>query len=132
MYMREVDIREMMANGANRKEICEVLGHKWKVAPKTIETQYYHLINEMAEAAEHERAELRANLMARQDSIFKKSMQEGKYKVALDATIAQAKLGGLHDTVKADERTSPEMITVAERDYSGPVLVGDSAVNDEE
>jgi len=91
-----------------------------------MERQYYSLINAMASVVDEGRAELRAKLMARNDHIYRQSLSEGKYKTALDANTAQAKLGGLHEVVNKEQKM-PDVINVGERDYSKPLkAVGSS------
>jgi hypothetical protein len=126
MYERELDIQSLMAEGLTSKEICEQLGKKWKVAPRTIRHQYEQLVQALEKEVEEGRAELRAKLMARNDLIYKKSMQEGKFKTALDANIAQSKLGGLGE--KAEQAPQrPEMITIKERGKADISLVKGAA-----
>lgn len=85
----------------------------------------------MSQVVEEGREELRANLIARQDLIYKKSMEEGKYKTALDSTVAQAKMGGLFEKADAASK-QPEVITVKEADFSQglAVLDGEKAENE--
>jgi len=126
MYQRELDIQALMAEGLTSKQICEELGKKWKVAPRTIRYQYEQLIQTLEAEVLEGRAELRAKLMARNDLIYKKSMQDGKYKTALDANMAQSKLAGIGEkTEEAPKR--PEMITIKERGKTDISLVKDAA-----
>ncbi len=61
-----------------------------------------------------DREALRAKLMVRNEAIYGKAITRGNFKVALDANLAQAKLGGLLD--KEDSKTTqPEVIEVSER-----------------
>lgn len=129
MYERACDIREMISAGVPKETIWQEVAHKWKVAPATIESHYYKLISEMSAMVEEAKVELRAVLLARQEHIYQRSLQEGQYKTALAATEAQAKLAGLNEKKEAESR-QPEMITVSERDYSRPVLVGEVAENE--
>ncbi len=122
MIRREKAIQEMMSQGIDRTTICETLAAKEKVSAKSIERQYYQIVGAMERLVTENRSELRANLMARQEAIFKKSMEDAKYKTALDATVAQAKLGGLNETV-SEETKRPEVITMREKDFSGSLEV---------
>jgi len=123
MYLREVDIQNLMAQGMSKDTLCEELANKWRVSPRTIETQYYHLVNAMEAMVTEGRRELRASLMARNDMIFREAVRTKKFKTALDANTAQARLGGLFEP-GAQENKVPEVIEVAERDFSSkPKLV---------
>jgi hypothetical protein len=123
MYNREKDIQECMAKGMTRKETCRTLGEKWKVSAYSLEHQYDQIVQAMEQVVEAGRAELRAKLMARNDEIFKKSMAEAKYKTALEANIAQAKLAGLLSEKKGEVEKPPQLITITEREFTGPELV---------
>lgn len=126
MYERELKIQEMMAEGVPRETICKVIGKTYNISPRSVETQYYHIVNAMEHLATEGRAELRANLMARNDSLFKKAVADEKYKTALDINVVQAKLGGLF-TEKEAQAKQPEVIEIGERDFS---VVPDVAENE--
>lgn len=130
MYKREVDIQQCMAEGKTRAETCRLLGEKWKVSAYSLEHQYDQVVQAMEKVVEAGRAELRAKLMARNDDIFKKSMAEAKYKTALEANIAQARIAGLLSEKKDVMDKPPQLITVSQREYTGPALVK-GAVGDE-
>ena len=120
----------MMSRGISMSEICEIMAEKWSVSPRTIENQYYQIVAGMKRLVEEGRAELRAKLMTQNDLVYKKSLEEGKYKVALDATMAQARLGGLFEGI-TEEVEMPSVIEIDERDFStGPRLVGETAENE--
>jgi hypothetical protein len=123
MYERQKDIQTCMTHGKTRAETCRELAEKWKVSVRSMERQYDDMVQVIEKEVEAGRAELRAKLMARNDEIYKKSMSEAKYKTALDANIAQAKLGGLLTEKTTESNTVPQMITITERDYTSPKLV---------
>lgn len=127
MYNRERDIQKCMAEGKTRKETCRVLAEKWKVSAYSIEHQYDKLVQDLEQVVEAGRAELRAKLMARNDDIYIKSMAEAKYKTALDANTAQAKLAGLLTEGKVEAEKPPQLITITQREYTSPTLVKDAA-----
>ena len=107
-----------MAEGASRNTIFETIALEEKIAERTVETQYLQVVKKMERLVDEDRAELRANLMARQEAIFKEAMKAKALKVALDSTTAQAKLAGLNEKIeKSPER--PKMITLQEKDFSG-------------
>jgi len=116
-----------MAEGKTRKETCRVLAEKWKVSAYSIEHQYDKLVQDLEQVVEAGRAELRAKLMARNDDIYIKSMAEAKYKTALDANTAQAKLAGLLTEGKVEAEKPPQLITITQREYTSPTLVKDAA-----
>lgn len=122
MLERERIIIELMAEGVSKTDICEKLANQYKISPRSVETQYYQIVGSMQQLVDEKKGELRANLMARQEEIFKRSMKDAKYKTALDATVAQAKLGGLYENV-ASEPKQPEIITIKEKDFSGSLEV---------
>lgn len=130
MYERELEIQALMAEGMPKDLICQEIGRKYKISQRTVETQYYQVVDSMKNLVDEGRAELRANLMARNDLLFKRSLAEGKYKTALDVNVAQAKIGGLFNDIK-DEQKPPEVIEIGEQDFSGkPQLVPDIAENE--
>lgn len=129
MLEREKDIQKLMSEGARPGEIFQIMSEKYSVTPKAIEIQYYKIVNDMAARVKNNRDSVRADLMARNDEIFRKSMAEGKYKTALDANTAQAKLAGLHEGVM-EKSKQPEFITLKEEDFSGLQVVGDKAADE--
>lgn len=114
---REQDIQRLMSQGVDRNQICEQIGRKYAISPRTVETQYYRIVDEMARMVEEGRDELRVSLMARQEMIFKQAAADGQLKTALDAINSQAKLGGLYDA-KALDNKQPKVIVIGEGDFS--------------
>ena len=119
---RELEIQRLISIGVSGKSMFESVAKKFKVSPSTIKRQYYQIVEELGKQAEEGRKELRSNLMARNDYIFKQSLADGKYKTALDANMAQAKLGGLFDT-QSQENEAPTKINILEGDNSGNLRV---------
>lgn len=133
MINREKRIMELMANGADKTSLVEAVAKEFKIATRTVENQYQQVIKKMEKLVEEDRSELRANLMARQEAIYKRALETGALKVALDSTTAQAKLAGLNEKIeKSPER--PKMITLKEKDFSGSLKAvpsdKDKAVNE--
>ena len=127
MTLREVRIQELMSEGLDRNEIVDKVSEEFNVSPRGVKDQYYRIVNELTKMVEENRGEVRARLMARNDHLYRKSLAEGKYKTALDANVAQAKLAGLNDKVEKEQRT-PEVIEIKEADFSKQIaLVGDKA-----
>ncbi len=125
-----MSIQALMGEGDSRKQICEKIAKQYKISPRTAERQYDQIVKALELIVEEGRAELRAKLMTRNDLIYKKSLQEGKFKTALDANMAQAKLGGLGEKAESTP-TRPEIITIRERGESKLGLVGDGSGNDD-
>ena len=130
MIIREVRIQELISEGQDKNTIVETVAAQFNVSPRGVQDQYYRIINELANMVEQNRSEIRSKLMVRNDHIYKKSLAEGKYKTALDANVAQAKLVGLGEKTEKESK-SPEVITIKEADQSKVVsLVGDKAENE--
>lgn len=129
MYMREMELQEMIAEGKSRTEIMEECSKRWNVSPRTVENTYYKLVNAMQELVDAGREELRAKLMARNDYIYQRSLKTGKYKTALDANLAQAKIGGLFNE-KEQKQVETKKIVIKEREPAPIKLVGDKAENE--
>ena len=100
----------------------ESVAKKFGIAPGTVKNQYYQILEELSAKAEEGRKELRSNLMARNDYIFKQSLADKKWKTALDANMAQAKLGGLFEA-KTQENEAPTKINIVEGDNSNNLRV---------
>lgn len=130
MIRREKAIQKLMAEGADRNTILETVAAAEGITTRAVEKQYYQIIASMQELVKEQRHELRANLMARQEAIFQKAMAKDNLKTALEATNAQAKLGGLYD-VAIEETKRPEAIIFKEKDFSNPLqVVPDKAENE--
>lgn len=126
MYKRELDIQEMMALGEPLDTICEELSKKWNISPRTVEGQYYSIVNKMQEGLEERREELRAKLMTRSDYIYKKTLHQGNYKLAMDANRDLAKYGGILDGKEGKKIQVPE-INIEERKEPPLKVVGDES-----
>jgi hypothetical protein len=123
MYLRQQDIQACMAKGSTRAETAREVADKYRVSVRSIERQYDDMVVLMEKQVEAGRAELRAKLMSRNDDIYKKSMAAEEYKTALAANTEQAKLGGLLISQKSEGNEPPQIITIKEREYTGPELV---------
>jgi hypothetical protein len=130
MNMREIRIQELMSQGHDKNYIVEAVSKQFNVSPRGVQDQYHRIVAAVSKMVEENRGEIRANLMARNDHLYRVSLAEGKYKTALDANVAQAKLAGLNDRVEKEHK-SPDVITITEADFSkGISLVGDKAENE--
>ncbi len=121
MLERAKEIRKLIGEGKARQDICDEMGLRHKVSSRTIETQYYKIVNETAESLTQHRPEIALSTLEKQNLIYIKCMNERKYKTALDATVCIAKLAKLYDK----EDISPKMpdITVTQEDFSKPLAV---------
>lgn len=122
MIRREKRIMDLMEEGADRNTIFETVAKEEKISPRTVETQYLHIVKKLDKLLDENRSELKANLMARQEAIYKKALKVGALKVALDSTTAQAKLGGLFENIET-EKERPKTIVFKEKDMSGKLAV---------
>lgn len=126
MLKRELDIQTMLNEGSSKSDILKTLSRKWGVSERSIDRQYARIINDIARLAAEDKMELRAKLLARTDHIYRKSLEEGRYKTALDASVAQAKIGGLHEKAEESHKL-PEIIEIGVKDFSQPLkVVGES------
>ena len=128
MYLRELEIQEMMAEGKTRTQIYEECSKRWGVAEKTVESQYYKIVASMEALVLEGREELRTILMARNDLIFQRALKDNSLKVALDANMAQAKIGTLFEP-KKDTVKSSKSIVIKEREPTLE-LISDKAENE--
>jgi len=131
MIKREKRIQELMALGKDRQTILATVAQEENIMEKSVETQYYQIINELQKLVKENRYELRANLMARQEAIYQKAMEKNALKMALEATAAQAKLGGLYDADVVQDKKSPEVIVFKEKEFSKPLAVVPNKVENE-
>lgn len=129
MYQRKLDMQELIAEGKSRSEIMDTCAKSWGVSERTVETVYYSVVNDMQKLVDEGSEELRAKLMARNDYIYTRSIKTGKFKTALDANLAQAKIGGLFNE-KEQKQTDTKKIVIKERDPAPITLVGDKAENE--
>lgn len=116
LYQRELDIHFYISEGFKRKEIFKKISEKYKISERTVERQYYSILKRLSQDIEDSRSNLRNELMTRNDEIYKRAMSEGKFKVALDANMAQAKLAQL-DKDQEKEEKRPEIITLVEKKF---------------
>ncbi len=121
MYLRELDIYEMMALDVPKRTIYIDISKKYSISQRTVERQYKKILEKMQQELKDNRSELRSKLMVRNDLIYRKSMQDGKYKTALDANMAQAKLGGALEP-EQNQVKRPEFINFFEKDNSSAPL----------
>ena len=114
MYKRGVEIRKMIGEGYPLSVIEEEIARIFKIAQATVRKQYYVILKEITQVVQEDREQLRAKLMARNETIYQKSITERQYRTALDANMAQAKLGGLFNQDDSKSK-GPEIIEIAAR-----------------
>jgi len=114
MYQRGIEIRKMIGEGYPVDQICEEIARQFKISPRTVQDQYYTILKEISLVVTEDREQLRAKLMARNETIYQKAVTERNYRTALDANMAQAKLGGLFEKEDSSKEL-PEIIEVTER-----------------
>lgn len=117
MLEREKLIVQLMGQGVDRKDILTQVAEKYNLREASVEYQYYKILKEMQQLADEKKDDLRATLMARQDLIYRKSLEKDQLKTALDATVAQSKLAGLDQKVQEKEKT-PDAILIKEKDFT--------------
>lgn len=122
MVRRERLIQELMSQGLDRNTIFRTVAEKENIAESSVCRQYYAIVSDMQKLVKDQRDELRANLMARQDAIYQRAISANNLKTALDATSAQAKLGGLYESEISSPK-QPEAIIFKEKDFSNPLQV---------
>lgn len=104
----------MINEGYSKDFIVEAVSSQFNCTPRSIYDQYRNILNSMISLASEDREQLRATLMLRNDEIYRKAVTERKFKTALDANLAQAKLGGLFNET-AEKSKQPEFIEITER-----------------
>jgi len=135
MLEREEDIQAAIAEGKTPKEFSEDLARKHKCSAHSIERQYRAIINEMIEIQKEARGELKVKLMARNDLLYKKALEAGNVKNAMDSINLQAKLGGLYEPKKEKkEETKQPVFNFVEKGDANLTVVredddDDDAVN---
>ena len=126
MYDREKDIRQVLSEGMSIPQMLKIMAEKWKCSEATIRRQYTQIMSELSEDDKAKREELRQTLIMRNDHCYRLALKENKIKVAIDANIATAKLGGLFDTGEAKKQDMPKFVSTEEKDFSTPMkAVGD-------
>lgn len=110
MHDRENAIMDMIQEGRSFSDICETIAAKFEISPRTVERNYYAVVDALGSISNERKRDLRAILIARQDGIYKKAMSEGNYDLALKVTAQMAKTGGLFDTIKESEPSLPTVI----------------------
>ena len=131
MILREKDIQALIAQGVAVTVMCDELAVKYNVQSRSIYNQYLAIISDIKKSVVEGRDELRAQLMARNDYIYKQALTTGNLKTALDATTAQAKLAGLNE-LKDQTVTKPTIITLKERGTAAELTIVKEAINSEE
>lgn len=114
LYKREIEIIRMINEGYAKDTMCEELSVKFNCSTRSISDQHRSILKNVMKLADEDRDILRATIMLRNDEIYRKAVTERKYKTALDANVAQAKLGGLFEAVIGESK-APEFIEVSER-----------------
>jgi hypothetical protein len=123
-------IHTLITDGYGREYVIETVAAKFNISPKTVETQYYQIVNGFVKLAEEQRKELQGTLLARQEEIYRKAMGEGQYKLALEATLAQSKTAGIQEKPQEAAPKRTEVITIKERDFSQSLTVVPKAENE--
>ena len=121
MAEREREIRKAIAEGKSCADLCYDLGLKFKLPARTIESQYYKIVNDVTAQLTEKRAEIALITLERQNLIYQRCMRERKYKTALDATVCIAKLAKLYDSSDIEQKM-PD-ITVTKGDFTKPLAV---------
>ena len=93
-----------------------MISEKFNISERTVERQYSAVIKNIGKMVAEDRESLRSELMLRNDLIFKRSMEEGKFKTALDANMAQAKLARLFDE-EVEDKQRPKIITLTQKKF---------------
>lgn len=122
MIRRDKLIQQKMAEGLDRNTIFREIAKVEGVSEASIKRQYYMIIADLEKLVQTDKHELRATLMARQEAIYQEAIKGKNLKTALEATNAQAKLGGLYET-EANAPKQPEAIIFKEKDFSTPLQV---------
>lgn len=120
MLEREEDVLRMLAEGHNKQKICTDLAKKYRVAERTIETSYYEVCNSLNDDYLQNRKDVAATVYTRKDEIYKRCMQEGKYKTALDAVVAIARMGKIYEGEIAKDKL-PDVINLTQGDFTKPL-----------
>ena len=122
MTEREDDILDMLSQGFNKSTICIDLAKKYNVSERTIETQYYNVYNSLNTDFLQKRHEVAAVVYTRKDLIYRKCMEERKYKTALDAVVAIGKMAKLYEGEMLEQKL-PDVVNLSSRDFSAPLKV---------
>ena len=125
MIRRETLIQRLIAEGHRPTDIFETVAKEFRVSARTVERQYYSIVNELSSLATEGRKELRGTLMARYEKLYQMAIESANIKSALETCNAQAKLSNLYQHDKTEKKL-PEFIEISEQDFSGTLkVVGD-------
>jgi len=104
MVEREDDIQIKLAKGLDIKDFSAELATKHRCAELSITKQYRTIIKAMVAIQKENRGELKVTLMMRNDHLYRTALAKGNIKYAMDAINLQAKIGGLYEAEKIEEK----------------------------
>lgn len=122
MIEREEDIISAIAIGHKKTRICIDLAKKYNVSDRTIENTYYAVCKSLHVDYLQNREEVASVVYSRKDEIYRRCMEERKYKTALDAVVAIGRMAKLYEGEISEEKR-PEVIGLIERDFSKSLKV---------
>lgn len=125
MIERDDDIQDALRLGQDFRTFGPILAKKHNCSKGSIQRQYLNLVSELAGKQKESREELRVELMLKVQHLYDVALKAGNIKNALDALNSQAKMGGLFQPDKAEEKdkAAPPSFNFIERDNSVPLTV---------
>ena len=100
---REKRIMELISKGHPAAEIFELVASEFAISPRTVERNYYSVVDAIGRASNARKQELRTILLARQDRIYRQALENGDLSLALSVTDKMAKVGGLYEPSKNED-----------------------------
>ena len=94
-----------------------VVAEEFNISPRTVERNYYSVVDELAKETWEQRTELRATLQSKLETIYKTAVEDGNLRAAIDACNSQARIGGLFEQRPEQQRELPTVIELSEGDF---------------
>lgn len=122
MAAREKRIIELIEQGTPLSEVYALVAHEFKCAEKTVQNQYYKIFKDLGSVTSATKDEWRGRILARQESLYRRAVENGNIKNANDVLNSQAKILGLNEKV-AETPDRAETIIFKQKDMSKPLEV---------
>lgn len=122
LLMRETKCLEGIGAGLTREQNLDMLVAEFNITHETAEKLYFEVTRKVSGLREASFEELKAQILCQMDIIYKRCMDKGNYKTALDTLMSKTKVSGLAEASimnqGEDKSAKLRVIEIKEKDFS--------------